>query len=349
MKLIQLSLIAFIAFTLTKIPAKSENTNWIKPVQGTISNSFENSYEFYDVFRSGSAPAENMGRFEPESLPVNFYNEYTLTEKQFLTTSRLISYSVYTHRTRRPEKSMKILNFDPRVIDFVVQYAVNSPKHFTTILEQPGFVAAINGITISFLKPQGDIKGQDLDYSGNAVNVYQVEGDESLANMRHSVGVRHNGTIEILKGGIKVLNGQPRSNQAKNPGDYKYFINGVSILFNNETFKDEKEFLKTFYNNNDRDLTKNMIPNTEAPRTALGITENDKVIIGSFGEGKFGDGYGVTTYDIYKLFKLMNVKQAVILDGGSATAMVTKKHNGYVTHPSNDHELNVSFISIFDI
>lgn len=301
------------------------------------------------ILLSASAPAETIERFEAETVPGNLYKEYFLSEKQYLTSSKLVAYSVYTHQNLKPEKMVKIINFDPRVIDLVVQFSINRPKHFTAILEQPGFVAAINGITISFLKPQGDIKGQDLDYSGNDVTVYQVEHDESLANLRHSVGVKHNGMIEILKGGIKVLNGQPRSNKSKNPEDYKYFISGASILFNNENFKNEHEFFRAFYINNDRDLTKNMIPDSEAPRTALGITENNKVIIGSFGEGKFGDGKGVTAYDVYKIFKSLKVKQAVMFDGGSAAAMVTKKHNGYVTHPSPDHTANVSFISIFDI
>lgn len=53
MKLIQLSLVTIIVCCLTAIPAKSEKTNWIKPVEGTIPNPFGNSYEFYDVFRSG--------------------------------------------------------------------------------------------------------------------------------------------------------------------------------------------------------------------------------------------------------------------------------------------------------
>lgn len=298
---------------------------------------------------SGSVTAENIERFEPDPLPGNFYNEYFLSEKQYLTNSRLVSYSVYTHQSLKPEKAVKIINFDPRVIDFVVQFSIYRPKHFTAILEQTGFVAAVNGITISFLKPQGDIKGQDLDYSGNEVAVYQVEGDESVANLRYSVGVKNNGMVEILKGGIKILKGQPRSNLSKNPDYYKYFINGASLLFNNENLRNEEEFFRTFYINNDKDLSKNMIPAADAPRTALGITENDKVIIGSFGEGKFGDGHGVTAYDIYRIFKLLDVKQAVMFDGGSATAMVTKKHNGYVTHPSSEHGVNVSFISIFDI
>lgn len=299
------------------------------------------------LFTMNSYAQEN--NYQPEKVPKVFLNEYNLSSEKYLTQSKFVSFSLYFNSKKDPGKTIKIISFDPKVIDVVIQYSPKSPKHFISLLEQPNIVAAINGVTVADFEPQGDIKGQDLDLANKQVNIYQLKKDVSAANERHSVGIKHDGTVDIVRGRIKLKNGISRSNLSIQNDKYKYFINGAALLMNNQNFTDEQAFLKAFAINNDKDLIKNMIPDAQSPRTVLGITKQGKVIIASFGEGKFGDGYGFSGFDVYKVLRSLNVNKAVMFDGGSASAMITKDSNGYVSHPKADYTVNASFITIFDL
>lgn len=244
-------------------------------------------------------------------------------------------------------KNFKIAFFDPKYIKLKVQYSDKSSESFKDLSKQKNFVMAVNGVTVSGDKPQGDLKGENLDYINNPIKIYQLIGDQTAVNLRHSLAITENNEVNIVKGGIKTKSGPNRSSNSFNHDKYKYFINGAALLFDGHNFLNEKSFLNYFIMNNDKDLIKNMIPESNSPRTVLGITTDNKIVLGSFSEGKYGDGIGFTGFEVYQVLKSFGATKALMFDGGSASAMFTKKQ-GFVSVPKNEYHYNSSFISVFE-
>ncbi|MFN8576406.1 MAG: phosphodiester glycosidase family protein [Candidatus Sericytochromatia bacterium] len=274
----------------------------------------------------------------PESL-----NNFKLRETLNISKSNYLKLGIYENR----ERIFKIVFFDPKYIQFKIQFSDKSPKSFASLSQQKNFLLGFNGITISDNKPQGDIKGEDLEFSNKPIKIYQLKNDQTAVNLRHSIGITENNEIEIVKGGIKLKNKVNRSNNAFNHDKYKFFINGASLLFNEHIFLNEKSFLIYYRMNNDKDLIKNMIPESYSPRTAIGITNDNKVVIASFSEGKYGDGIGFNAFEVYQTLKNLGCVKGLMFDGGSAASMFSEKF-GFLSKPKNEYMYNSSFLTIFD-
>lgn len=261
--------------------------------------------------------------------------------------------------TGTASKDMRVIEFDPKSIKLEFQFADKAantksfnPSDKNFIGKQDKFIAAVNGATFYAGMINGDGKTDN--------NIYK-SSNRSAATQRYAITIK-DGKPEILRGGIDtkdidVSTGKPvQVSRDKLP----FFINGGALLFTgNDKFKNEAEFNQSFLDRHispDRKDVKyneikgktdekgkfvesfidNMRIDTRAPRTVMGITENNKMVMVTFGDG---DSYvGANGFEMYKALRNLGVVEAVMFDGGGATAMVTKDTKGKTSVTSPDYD-----------
>ena len=351
----------------------------INPTDSNITQSLQRGFKTKEGSRYNTSLESTVSTQSVKPSTFNIpktVGPYHLSESKQLGKNKDVTFAEFQDKNNDPTHTLRMYAFDPKAVDIRVQRG--NPKGgaipFTSLLGQNNFITAINGVTMNGV-PVGDVKGEVP--GTKTTKVSQLENNQTAANGRWSIAVNKDGNVSFVKGGLQ---GPEKRANASNPDNYKYFLNGGSMLFNKQ-YNSEEDFYTHFGNikmvtnskgkptpvlvdskisNNDASMINNMKPSQDKPRSAIGITADGKVAIITFGEGIFRPNAknpnpkqgGVTAYEMYQTLSKMGIKQAIMLDGGGAPGIIEKNANGFVTEPyhvgGDDYRNNCTFISIFD-
>lgn len=320
-----------------------------------------NHVESYSIYaKKGNAPVSISFLSDDSNIAI----KKEASPYKLKGSKNLSSGVVYNHYgSGTASKDMRVIEFDPKSTKLEIQFNKKpgaeksfKPSDKNFIGNQNKFIAAVNGSTFYAGQINGDEKTDN--------NIY-TSSNRSASSQRYGIAIK-NGKPEILRGGldtkdIDVSTGSPKTvNRDKLP----FFINGGALLFTaNDKFKNETDFNQAFLDRHISPLHKdvnysdikgkkdangkfvesfidNMRIDTRAPRTVMGITSENKMVMVTFGDGK--SYVGANGFEMYKALRNLGVVEAVMFDGGGATGMVTKDSKGQVSATSPDYNRGYS-------
>ncbi len=259
--------------------------------------------------------------------------EYKLTKRESLKDG----VESLTYKTS--EKGLDIARVeitDPKKAKISILYKVGS-EPIGNILKHKKATVLINGVFTDGSNAIGNIKGENLQ--NNKQDIYRLEGNKAATNGRAFFGITKDGKLEIKKGG---------NLEDDNNNKYSQLMSGLVILSDskNNKFKNKDEFLNYMKKNNDKsslinifranekDLKDNSkLDTNKAPRTAIGITKDNKFITLTIGKGENRYGNVSDIYSAYKILDDLGAVSKALLDGGGATFKVL---NGKLVEPPQE-------------
>jgi len=184
--------------------------------------------------------------------------------------------------------------------------------------KQNNALAALNGTFFDIAN------GGSVDYiraDGQVINENRLGRIGNRAGHQESALVFNKGKLSILK-----WNGQQNWEQSIEAEDV--MVSGPLLILNQIVEKLD---------------TANSFNKTRHPRTVVAITKNNRVLLISV-DGRNENSAGMNLFELTKLMRWLNARDAINLDGGGSTTLWLNNYgeNGVVNFPSDnrkwDHE-----------
>lgn len=157
----------------------------------------------------------------------------------------------------------------------------------------------------------------------NGGSVDYIRVNNQVINESKSNNSRANAALAFSKKEIKITASELL--KSENTPYANIMLSGPLLLTN-----------KTFAS-----LTKNAFNDNRHPRTAIALTNDNKLIL-MVVDGRNASANGMNLHELAKTLKWIGAKDAMNLDGGGSSALYIKGENGLVSYPSDnkkfDHE-----------
>lgn len=268
--------------------------------------------------------------------------EYKLTKKETLKDG------VEALTYENPKNDLSTLRAeisDPKKAKISILYREGN-EPLKNIIDSKKPTVLINGVFTNGANAQGNIKGENL--KNNKIENYNLKGNNAAANGRAFFEITKEGKLEIGKGGKLDVSFDNK---------YSYLMSGLVLLASDKAqdLKNENDFLNYLKKNNDdrsiqnifritndevkelkkqnktvKDIPNETLSKKVAPRSAIGITKDNKLITMTIGKGENRYRNVANVYECYKSLKDLGAVSMAMLDGGGATFKVK---NGKLVEP----------------
>lgn len=158
--------------------------------------------------------------------------------------------------------------------------------------------------------------------------------------------MRDGGAVNFIKIDGKTLKERDNSS-SKSRSDGALYFSRKEILLGSINHQDEQKMPNAMvsgplllFENNVMPLASNPFNDNRHPRTALGITADNKLLLITI-DGRNSKAFGMSLSELAKTMRWLNVRNGLNLDGGGSTTMYINE-KGIVNYPSDnkkfDHE-----------